>query len=78
MARSFRTHLRCVIVDPAQPTSALCTGIQISVPAGLTRKQACDYVAGVIAGEVARYAAWEAIGFGSIDQSTDWSEVVTK
>lgn len=70
-----RKQFRCVIVDEKQ--AALCTGIQVNVPSGLTRQQAVDYVAGVIEGEVARYAAWEALGFGPTDLSTDWSEIVT-
>jgi len=69
--------LRCIIVEPGQQTTALCTGIQIDVPKGLTRQQAVDYVTGVISREVSRYAAWEALNLGSMDRNTDWNEIIT-
>ena len=73
----IRRRLRCVIVDPWDQNKSLCTGILIEIPSGLTRNQAQDFVTGVIAGEVRRYAASEALGFGPFDQNTDWSEIVT-
>lgn len=74
----LRTRLRCVIVNPDAPEQVLCTGISINLPRGLTRKQAADYVAGVIAGEVSRYAAAEALGCGPYGNDPNyWSEIVT-
>ena len=72
-----RHTFRCVIVNPSNPIEQFCTGITINVPKGLTRTQAVDYVTGTIAKEMGRYAAWEALGFGPIDQHTDWNEIVT-
>ena len=73
-----RKSFRCVIVDPAaQQCPALCTGIQVTVPDGLTRHEAVDYVTGVIAKEISRYAAWEALGLGPTDNNTDYKEKVT-
>lgn len=77
MAKALRNRFRCVIVQPHGQTMTLCTGIMVDVPAGLTRTQAIDYVAGRIGGEVARYAASEALGFGPIDGKIDWNEIVT-
>ena len=75
---TVRKQLRCIIVEPGQQTMvALCTGIAVNVPDGLTRQEAIDYVTGVITREVSRYAASEALGLGSIDRETDWSEKVT-
>ena len=75
---TVRTHLRCIIVEPAQSTSALCTGISIDVPSGLTRQEAIDFVTGVIAREVSRYAASEALGLGPFASGGDyWTEKVT-
>lgn len=76
MTMAIRKTFRCVIVDPAN-NAQLCTGIQVVVPSGLTRNQAINYVAGVIAADVSRYAASEAMGFGPFDQNTDWNAVVT-
>ena len=59
-----RTSFRCTIQEPGQQTMSLCTGIQVNVPAGLTRQQAVDYVTGKIAKEIGTYAAWEALGMG--------------
>lgn len=73
----LRTRFRCVIHHPDNQAINLCTGIMVEVPAGLTRKQAVDYVTGHIAHEVSRYAAWEALGIGSYDNNTDWNEIVT-
>ena len=73
----IRKQLRCVIVDPFDQNKSLCTGILVDVPAGLTRNQAQDFVTGVIAGEVRRYAAAEALGLGPYDQNTNWQEIVT-
>lgn len=72
-----RKSFRCVIVNPSNPVEQLCTGIQVNVPAGLTRYQAVDYVTGAIAKEISRYAAWEALGFGPVDNNTDYNEIVT-
>ena len=72
-----RTQFRCVIVESGNQQFSLCTGIQVNVPKGLTRQQAVDYVTGQIAREVGRYAAWEALGLGPIDNKTDWDEIVT-
>lgn len=78
MTDKIRTRLRCVIVDPDVQTYALCTGISIEVPRGLTRQQAIDYVSGVIAREVSRYAASEALGCGPFGNDPNyWSEIVT-
>ena len=71
-----RKSMRCVIVDPAN-NAQICTGIQINVPAGLTRTEAVDFVTGKIAGEVSRYAASEALGLGPVDQHSDWKAIVT-
>lgn len=73
---NIRKSFRCVIVDPST-NAPLCTGIQIKVPSGLTRHEAVSYVAGEIAKEVGRYAAWEALGFGPVTKDMDWYEVVT-
>lgn len=70
-----RTQFRCIIVDGNN--GALCTGIAVNVPPGLNRLQAQEYVTGVIAGEVRRYAASEALGLGPVSQETDWSAIVT-
>lgn len=71
---TIRKAFRCVIeLNGTQ----LCTGIQIIVPSGLTRNQAINYVTGVIAGDVSRYAASEALGFGPFDHNTNWNEIVT-
>jgi hypothetical protein len=72
-----RTSFRCVIVNPDKPAEQLCTGILVNVPAGLTRPEAVAWVTGAISGEIHRYAAWEALGFGPIDLDIDWSEIVT-
>ena len=72
----IRKSFRCVIVDPAT-NGQLCTGIQVNVPAGLTRTQAIDFVTGAIAKDVGRYAASEALGLGPFDHNTDWNEIVT-
>ena len=73
----LRTQLRCVIQDQAG-AQTLCTGISISLPRGLTRQQAIDHVSGVIAREVSRYAASEALGCGPYgNDPTYWSEIVT-
>ena len=77
MAKALRTRFRCVIIQEGDQAPALCTGIQVIVPPGLTRAEAQDFVAGRIAGEVRRYAAAEALGLGPFDQSTDWSEKIT-
>jgi len=76
----LRNRLRCVIVDPgAQQGPQLCTGISVDLPRGLTRQQAIDYVSGVIAREVSRYAAAEALGVGpfSTNDPNYWTEIVT-
>jgi hypothetical protein len=73
----LKTSFRCIIMESGQQTMALCTGIQINVPKGLTRQQAIDHVTGVIAREVSRYAAAEALGVGPYDGTTDWNEIVT-
>jgi hypothetical protein len=75
----IRKHLRVVITDPASGAT-LCTGIHIDVPSGLTRQQAADYVTGVAAREIGRYAAWEALNLGPIPAgmaSGFWEEKVT-
>jgi predicted SprT family Zn-dependent metalloprotease len=69
-----RKNFRCVFELGG---AVLSTGIQINVPDGLTRRQAVDYVTGVVAKEVSRYAAWEALGLGPTDNDTDWNEKVT-
>ena len=74
---NVRKNFRCVIVEANSQTPALCTGIQINVPPGLTRFQAVAYVTGAIAQEVSRYAAWEALGMGPVDNNTDYNEIVT-
>ena len=75
---TLRTRVRCVIVNPDETNSVLCTGISINLPRGLTRKQAIDYVSGVIAGEVSRYAAAEALGCGPYGTDPNyWTEIVT-
>ncbi|GAC1572662.1 MAG: hypothetical protein NVS3B5_01660 [Sphingomicrobium sp.] len=71
-----RKTFRCVIVDPAT-NAQLCTGIQINVPGGLSRGEAVDFVTEAISKDVARYAAWEALGLGPFDKNTDWAEIVT-
>ncbi len=76
MSVKARKCFRCVIVDSTD-SSALSTGITVYVPDNLTRHEAVDYVTGVIAREVSRYAAWEALGLGPIDQSTNLDEKVT-
>jgi hypothetical protein len=77
MSKAMRTRFRCIIIEDGQQSPALCTGIQIIVPSGLTREQAQDFVAGRIAGEVRRYAAAEALGLSQFDNNTDWNEPVT-
>ncbi len=72
-----RKCFRCVLVQPNDQNSSLCTGITVNVPDGLTRTEAIAYVTGIIAGEISRYAAAEALGLTYIDQHTDWSEKVT-
>jgi hypothetical protein len=75
--KTARKSFRCVIVGQGDNNNHLCTGIFVHVPAGLTRHQAVDYVTGVIAKEISRYAAWEALDLGTIDNDTNWSEIVT-
>lgn len=70
-----RHSFRCLLLDWEGKT--LCTSIAIDVPPGLTRQQAFDYVAGVCAREIARYAAAEALGITEITRETDWKEIVT-
>lgn len=73
-----RKNFRCVIVaSEASQQFSLCTGIQVNVPSGLTRHQAVAYVTGAIAQEINRYAAWEALGMGPVDNNTDYNEIVT-
>ena len=67
---------RCIFQDPTSG-SALSTGIYIDVPSGLTRQEAVDYVTGICAREISRYAAWEALCLGATDRDTDWKEIVT-
>ena len=74
---NVRKSFRCVIVEPSNHTHSLCTSIMVNVPSGLTRYQAVAYVTGVIAQEVNRYAAWEALGMGPVDNNTDYNEIVT-
>jgi hypothetical protein len=74
---NVRKNFRCVIVEPSNQNSALCTGIMVNVPAGLTRHQAVDYVTGAIAKEISRYAAWEALNMGPVGNDTDYNEIVT-
>jgi hypothetical protein len=66
-----------VLVEPGNQAMSLCTGITVYVPDGLTRHEAVDYVTGAIAKELSRYAAWEALGVGPVDNNTDYSEKVT-
>lgn len=72
-----RKEFRCVILN--DDGNVACTGIQIKLPAGLTREQAVQFVTGVIAQEVSRYAAAEALGLGPIEynQPNYWTEIVT-
>lgn len=63
--------------DPAAYNGGVITGIQINVPAGLTRQQAVDYVVGKVAHEFANYGAREALALGPTDNQTDWNEKVT-
>lgn len=77
MTKALRTRFRCVLVESDNQVSALCTGIQVDVPAGLTRDQAFDYVTGRLAGELRRYAVQEALGLSESSHQTDWSEIVT-
>jgi hypothetical protein len=77
MAKAFRTEFKCVLVEPDYQGAAINTSIYVRVPSGLTREQARDYVVGRITGELSRYAAWEGLGLGPTDNSTDWSEIVT-
>jgi hypothetical protein len=74
---NVRKNFRCVIVEANSQAPALCTGIMVNVPSGLTRHQAVDYVTGAIAKEISRYAAWEALGMGPVDNNTDYNEIVT-
>jgi hypothetical protein len=71
----MRLIFRSVFLD--YKDNVLSTGIQVRLPAGLTRQEAINYVTGVVAGEVSRYAASEALGLGPITSETDWSEIVT-
>jgi hypothetical protein len=72
-----RKNFRCIIVEANAQAPALCTGIMVNVPAGLTRTQAIDYVTGAIAKDIGRYAASEALGLGPFTNDTDWNEIVT-
>lgn len=71
----FRRFFRFVATDGNGQN--FCTSISVQVPTGLTRTEAVAYVTGVVAGEISRYAAWEAMCLGPIDRETDWSEKVT-
>ena len=76
MTKAIRTSFRCILQDWSNE-GQLCSGIAVIVPRGLTRQQAFDYVAGVCAREIARYAAAEALGLTETTSTTDWFEIVT-
>jgi hypothetical protein len=74
--KATRTRFYCRLFAETG-NDQIATSIQVIVPPGLTREQVVDYVTGRIAGEVRRYAAYEAVGLSYSDHHTDWSEKVT-
>lgn len=75
IVKATRTRFRFRMEDEAG--NCVATSISVDVPTGLTREQAADYVAGRVAGEVRRYAAYECLGLTCIYPDTDWREIVT-